>query len=147
MRPAILLVLPLVGCDPSPSPTQPWAPAARALLEDVEQDDFREWTEVAIEGQAPHGAWSIVFTDAKIDAAIEGPAGAEAWPSGSTIVCEGRDEADGDAVSLQIMTRDAGGWTWAQYDTGGEPLVFGNEAACSHCHAAGDDFVRSFALP
>jgi hypothetical protein len=147
MRRALSLGLLCLACDPAPSPTQPWAPAARALLEDVEQDGFREWTEVAIEGAAPHGAWSIIFTDAKVDAAIEGPEGAKMWPSGATIVCEGRDEPDGDAVSLQIMRRDRDAWTWAQYDADGAPLLYGNETACSHCHAAGDDFVRSLELP
>jgi len=141
-----MLVL-LLGCDPPPGPSEPWAPAARALLEDVEKDEFREWTELAIEGKAPHGAWSIIYSDAKVDAAQDGPKMTDAWPSGATIVCEGRDESEGDAVSLQIMRRDRSGWTWAQYDGDGEPLIYGSEAACSHCHAAGDDFVRSFELP
>jgi hypothetical protein len=137
----------VLACDPPAAPTQPWAPAARALLDDVEADDFREWTEVAIEGEAPHGAWSIIYTDTIVDAAQESPAGADAWPSGATIVCEGRDESDGDAVSLQIMRRDRSGWTWAQYDGNSAPLYYGTDTTCSHCHAAGDDFVRSLALP
>lgn len=136
----------LVGCDPQPGPADPWDPAARALLERVRDDDYAAWTELAIEGDAPHGAWSIIFTDARVDAAQVGPE-TETWPEGATIVCEGRDDADGDAVSIQIMQRDRSGWVWAQYDGDGEPLLYGTDTACAHCHAAGDDFVRSLSLP
>lgn len=136
----------LLGCDPPPGPADPWVPAARALLDDVEADDFRDWTELAVEGAAPHGAWSIIYSDAHVDAAIVGPV-ATTWPAGSTIVCEGRDEGDGDAVSLQIMRRDRSGWVWAQYDGDGEPLHYGTDTACAHCHASGVDYVRSLTLP
>ena len=141
-----------LACDPPSGPADAWDPAARALLAQVEQQDYRSWTELAVEGDSPHGAWSIIFTDATVDAAQMGQMGqmgqmAESWPEGSTLVCEGRDQADSDTISLQIMQRDRGGWLWAQYDAAGEPVVYGTDSACGHCHAAGVDFVRSLTLP
>lgn len=139
-------VLWVTACDPATLAEDPWAPAARTLLERVQSDRYEEWSELAIEGDAPHGHWSIVFAN---DVLVDAEAGdvLERWPDDTVVVCEGRDEAEGPATTIQIMTRDGGGWTWAQYDGEGEPLLFGSEPACSHCHAAGDDYLRSFSLP
>jgi Cytochrome P460 len=133
-----------LGCDPTPAPADPWAPAARALRAEVEADHYDAWTEQVVESSSPHGAWSAIYADAHVEAAASG---ATRWPAGSTLVCEGRDAADSEAVSLKIMRRDHSGWLWAQYDADGEPTVYGTDAACAHCHAAGDDYVRSVALP
>jgi len=137
----------VIGCDPPPPPGDPWDSAARALLREVEDDDYRGWTEMALEGEAPHGRWSIIYTDARIDDAAATGDALAAWPDGARVVCEGRDDPDGAAHTVQIMRRDRGGWIWAQYDGDGEPLHYGTDSACAHCHAAGDDFLRSIELP
>lgn len=134
------------GCDPPQAPVDPWAPAARALLSSVEADGYTEWSASTIEGASPHGRFSVIYTNPRLDAAVAGPRIVH-WPAGATIVAEGRDAEDGAAVSLQIMQRDEGGWLWAQYDEDDEPILLGTDAACTHCHAAGDDYVRSLALP
>lgn len=145
MRTTVAVLL-AAACDPAALPEKPWSPAARALLDRVESDDYDTWTELAIEGDAPHGHWSIIYAN---DALVDAEAGdaIDRWPDDTVVVCEGREESEGDATSLQIMTREGGGWTWAQYDADREPLLYGSEAACSHCHAAGDDYLRSFTLP
>ncbi|MBX7078087.1 MAG: cytochrome P460 family protein [Nannocystaceae bacterium] len=136
-----------LACDPDGAAPPPWHASARALLEQVEADEFRRWPSEVIEGHASHGAFSAVFVNAVFDAARTDPRPRVHWPTGSVLVCEGRDQADGEARTLQIMRREAGsaggGWIWAQYDGDGEPLDYGTATTCLHCHAAGDDYVRS----
>lgn len=136
----------VAACDPAAAQDEPWAPAARALLQQVQDDGYEDWEQIAIEGDAPHGAWSIVHANAALVDAEAGPA-LDRWPDDVVVVCEGRDEAEGPTETIQIMTRRGGGWTWAQYGGDGEPWLYGSAAVCSHCHAAGDDFLRTFALP
>ena len=53
-------------------------------------------------------------------------------------------------AAIQVMRKQNGAWTWAQYGADDMPRVYseGSSAlACSHCHAAGDDFVRTLELP
>ena len=138
------------ACDPPAGPADPWAPAAVRLRASVEAAPYDAWTLRVLEAESPHGPWSAIYTDARIDAAEAAPVvdpAREQWPAGATIVAEGRDAEDGDVVSLQIMRRDRSGWLWAQYDADGEPTLYGTDTACSHCHAAGDDYVRSLDLP
>ncbi len=135
------------ACDADAVAPPPWHASARALLEQLEADDWRSWPSDVVEGKASHGAFSAVFVNPVFDAARSDPRARVHWPTGSVIVCEGRDMAEGDARTLQIMRREAGshggGWIWAQYDAEGEPLTYGTATTCLHCHAAGDDYVRS----
>jgi hypothetical protein len=119
---------------------------ARELLELVRTADYPSWTNAAIEGDAPHGAWSVVFVDPIMKEAVDGEP-RERWPDGATILCEGRERVDGDAALTMIMRKQDQAWTWAQLDAEDEPLVFGRAVGCVHCHAAGDDFARSIRLP
>ncbi|MBC8072130.1 MAG: hypothetical protein IAG13_27665 [Deltaproteobacteria bacterium] len=119
---------------------------ARELLELVRSAGYPDWASETIEGDAPHGAWSVVFVDPIMQAALAG-AERERWPEGATIVCEGRELADGDAVLTMIMRKQDEAWTWAQLDADDEPLVYGRAVGCVHCHASGDDFARSIRLP
>jgi hypothetical protein len=96
---------------------------ARELLELVRTADYPSWTNEAIEGDAPHGAWSVVFVDAIMEGALDGEP-RERWPDGATIVCEGRELADGEAALIMIMRKQDDAWTWAQLDADDEPLVF-----------------------
>lgn len=140
----------LVACDPPPPNDAP-PPAAAALLADVRAADYRgwesppEWPARAL-GRAPHGAASQVFLDPTIARAL-GTATME-WPEGSTIVCDGfHDEAGDSLAAIQIMRKQSGAWTWAQYAADDTPLVYGRALACTHCHAAGSDFVRTLEFP
>jgi hypothetical protein len=119
---------------------------ARALLAQVREGGYETWVSDAIEGDAPHGTWSVIFLDPKMAAALAGPS-RDAWPDGATIVCEGRETQDGDAELLMIMRKQAGAWRWAQYDADDEPLVWGAATGCVHCHAEGHDFTRAVELP
>ncbi|HWB80552.1 MAG TPA: cytochrome P460 family protein [Nannocystaceae bacterium] len=119
---------------------------ARALLAEVRDAGYEMWLSDAIEGDAPHGAWSIIFLDPTMAAALAGPS-RDAWPDGATIVCEGRETADGDAELVMIMRKQRGAWRWAQYDADDEPQVWGAATGCVHCHAAGQDFTRVVELP
>jgi hypothetical protein len=119
---------------------------ARALLDEVRRDHYERWSSEVIEGSAPHGRWSVVFVDAQLEAARAGPS-LEAWPDEVTIVCEGRDEAEGEAELVMIMRKQDDAWLWAQLEPDGRPLVYGRAVGCVHCHAAGQDFTRAIDLP
>jgi hypothetical protein len=144
----------LVACDPA-APDDSLSPAA-ALLADVRAADYRgwarppEWPERAA-GRAPHGFVSDVFIDPTTVAALERGEPITAWPEGSTLVCDGFADAAGESlVAIQIMRKTSGAWTWAQYAADDTPLVDAagrSSLACSHCHAAGADFVRTLAFP
>jgi hypothetical protein len=147
-----LALLVLAACDP-PAPADELPPDAAALLADVRAADYRgwarpgEWPARAL-GRAPHGAASDVFLDPTIAAALQRGDPIAAWPEGSTLVCDGfHDEAGESLAAIQIMRKRDGAWTWAQYDADGTPRVYGLSLACSHCHAAGADFVRTLELP
>jgi hypothetical protein len=143
------LALLLAACDPPPPEDRP-PPAAAALLADVRAADYRSWAHppdwpARAIGRAPHGAVSDVFLDPTIAQAL-GTA-STAWPDGSTLVCDGfHDEAGESLAAIQIMRKEVGSWTWAQYADDDTPLVYGRALACTHCHAAGADFVRTLEL-
>ncbi|HET6584196.1 MAG TPA: hypothetical protein VFG69_12125 [Nannocystaceae bacterium] len=139
----------LAGCDPPP-PRDELPPAAAALLAEVRAADYRTWTQppefpAHTIGRAPHGFVSDVWLDPTMAAAMT-DTGLTAWPEGATLVSDGYDEAAEAVVAIQIMRKRDGAWTWAQYGADDTPLLYGTSLACSHCHAAGADFVRTVAF-
>lgn len=152
MRRGILGASLLVACDPAP-PNDGAATQAAALLAEVRAADYRTWSRppelpMRTAGRAPHGGFSDVFLDATVADALARAQPIVAWPEGSTIVCDGwHDEAGDELAAIQIMRRRDGAWWWAQYAADDTPLVWGQSLACAHCHQAGQDFVRSVALP
>lgn len=140
----------LAGCDPAP-PQAGLPPAAAALLADVRAGDYQSWAQppefpAHTVGRAPHGFVADVWLDPTMATALQS-SGITAWPEGATLVSDGYDAAAESVVSIQIMRKEHGAWTWAQYAADGTPLVYGASLACTHCHVAGADFVRTVALP
>ena len=150
-RSTIALVA-LAACDPAPA-SDPTAAQAAALLTEVRRADYRSWARPPewperTAGRAPHGAFTDVWLDATIVSAIDRGDPLDAWPEGSTVVADGWHDAAGeDLAAIQIMRKQDGAWWWAQYAADDTPLVWGISLACTHCHQAGHDFVRSVELP
>jgi len=126
--PAIAMVV-LVACDPA-APADGLPPAAAALLADVRAADYRGWAHPPdwpgpTAGRAPHGAFSEVWIDPTLAAAVDRAGPIAAWPEGSTLVCEGFADAEAESLAaIQIMRKQDGVWTWAQYAADGTPLVY-----------------------
>lgn len=159
-RLALLTVLTLaagvaVACDggttPEPSPDHD-------LLTQIQDDKYEGWARPAGYEEeprptnSPHGGVVVVYTNAVVVDAVANKdgLGLTAWPDDATIVLEGFVDAMAtEPAQIAVMQKRHGSWYWEQYQAEDleRPRFAGRPDICLGCHSAGQDFVRSFALP
>lgn len=152
--PVVILVLTVLsGClADSPESASIDEQEARELLVELRDMGYRQWArapglDTRADAVGPHGAFADVFIDSTVEAAL-GEKDLEAWPLGSILVCDGWSSEQGARLeTIGIARKDQGGWWWALFDASDRVLAAGEVEACISCHAAGDDFVMSVALP
>lgn len=142
--PAALAIVVALACDVD-GPDEP-AAGADALLRALQDADYTAWDVTEVPAPSFHGAQVRVFADATLVGARDGLARTQ-WPAGATAVAEVRDGEDDDLAALLVARRDRDAWLWAAYDREQSATSYGTAVACVHCHAAGDDFLRSLTLP
>lgn len=123
---------------------------ARALLSDVQQDDYRSWArapgyDARRNSNAPHSDAVDIYVNAVVEFALNDEGALSEWPEGSVVVKDGFSGSDLEIVA--IMEKRTDGWFWAEYDDDGDPDYSGKPDVCIDCHRSGSDFVRAFALP
>lgn len=120
--------------------------------------NYRAWTRAPgdyqmslIPAQGTHGAYiDIYINDVLAEALLAEPDTLSTWPTGSVIVKDGFDDAEGTSLrQVAVMERRAEGWYWEEYDAADleNPLFAGTPDICIDCHSAGQDSVRAFDLP
>ncbi len=120
--------------------------------------EYRAWARAPGDYQMPlvpaqgtHGAYiDIYINDVVAQALLEGSDSLSTWPTGSVIVKDGFDDAEGTSLrQVAVMERRAEGWYWEEYDAADleDPLFAGAPDICVDCHSAGQDSVRAFGLP
>lgn len=147
MRPSAglaALVLLALACDVEPAGET--NAAADALLRELQADDYTAWDATEVPTPSFHGARVRVFTDDVLVAARDGAA-IERWPTDAIAIAEVRDAEDDAIAALLVAQRGRDAWLWAAYDRDLNATSYGTAVACVHCHAAGDDFLRSISLP
>jgi hypothetical protein len=123
---------------------------AMELLESF--DGYREWNRPEPwtereEASGSHGRFVEIFASPEAAVVLELDADVSAWPNGARFVVEGYDDREAsDPYVISVMAKQGTTWRWAQYEDE-EPVVVGRPTACIGCHLAGDDLVRSVALP
>lgn len=144
----------VAGCEEPQAPP----PTDDSVLAGARADDYAKWArppnrEVRVATAAPHGRHVDIYINEVVaaDLAMQIPeTGLLEWSEGATIVLEGFAAMD-DAEPVQIaaMEKRHGSWRWEQYDAADleSPRFEGRPDLCLGCHAAGEDFVRSFKLP
>ncbi len=140
----LLVALALLGaCAPADSDD---ADLARALLAQVEADDYRSWARAPgypgrMPSLAPHSREVEVFINEPVVAALESSPPVTSWPVGSVIVKEGWN---GDALTqIALMEKRPDGWFWVEFHDE-DPAFVGAPTYCTRCHQTGDDFVLTF---
>ncbi len=120
--------------------------------------DYRGWARAPGDYQVPlvptqgtHGAYiDIYINDVIAEALLDGAESLSSWPTGSIIVTDGFDDAEGTSLrQVAVMEKRADGWYWEEYDAADldEAIFMGTPDICIDCHAAGHDFVRTLDLP
>jgi hypothetical protein len=138
-----LALAPLVACtDAEPDDTG----LARALLAQVEADDYRSWSRAPgypgrMLSTAPHSKEVEVFVNETVVAALESSPSVTSWPVGSVIVKEGWN--GDDLAQIALMEKRLDGWFWVEFH-GEDPAFVGAPRYCTRCHETGDDFVLTF---
>ncbi|MBK6919002.1 MAG: hypothetical protein IPH07_16530 [Deltaproteobacteria bacterium] len=122
------------------------ASGADALLRALQDADYAAWDSTEVPAPSFHGAQVRVFADPTLAQAQAGAA-ISRWPTGATAIAEVRGADASELSALLVARRDRDAWLWAAYDREQSATSYGTAVACVHCHAAGDDFLRSFTLP
>lgn len=121
---------------------------ARELFDRIE-GRYSSWVRpVRWEGRresGPHSDEIDLFVNPVVANAIVAGSSLEAWPVGSILVIDEWDDDKPSAVAAMEKRDD--GWFWAEWLPDGESLYSGKPSLCIECHSAGNDFVRSLALP
>ncbi len=152
----LITAVPLAAClAEEPGPLDVQDPDARALLQAVEAEGYPDWEPPPTSADlprrrvatGPHGAWVEVYLHPDLLEAFlsEEPLGA--WPDGVAAVCESYDGQEApDPFLINVMRKDAQGWSWAQLDAMDRVLTDPRPDDCIGCHGAADDFVFSLFL-
>lgn len=141
-----ILVLSLACSDPD---TDTAAGADELMLQDLEAalegyeswDHAPEWPGVEASATS-HDAFTEVFFNEVSFATYEAQVGGE-MPVGAVIAKQSWKDAEAteEANFTAMMKVEGTGWFWASWDPSGEPVLTGQPALCTGCHAGGQDGV------